>query len=1733
MTKYLKPVVAEVSPNLYTAAKTANLSQTQLSQVEQMSYAIKKHRELAKLDTDMARKEFDRLDETGKAQLEFLFKDAEYMKPPETAADKIQGVLGGVLKVAASPLIGLIKLGGQYNRILNTPYKVARQVAQGEDLFSGKTWTDAWGGVDMYDVGALDRATKYFGESDVAVAKGLLLGQTPGEIIEANGNATPELLASIKKASDQPEEFKQVLDGVKYAQISPGRDIARMLGPRPPSSGGLMGDYISGTTKNISGYIDFTYQIAIDPLTWLTGGLSKGVTKGDRIAATVTEMINKGVPVERAIDSVFKSEPRLVEFWEKGLGPALKTFSEAATPAAKKEAFADISQRFPGYANLDAVRALTTKDQHLPMGVVDAASAQKYFENAANLNLMLAGRVDGVTYMRTGVAVARTRRLFGDGLTRYLDSVFNTTSKTTFAGKGRSVEETDEAMEPIYKTLLNSQDAIERLANPMLSDMKVLLEANEQIKGWKRIGFLAARSPASLEVRLGDNAASTAANFTARARQVLPKDMAQALTFKFIDSPMDEQIVILRNLDAAIMYSMGLGGDVRGIELMEKVLGQKYGDLAGFASKVETPINPDHAKVMPEGSIRTSESGMSLAGDGPIHPYQSTDAVGSLPYDEIGSMVWEIKSKKNVINAVGGATQGRFSKNIVDAWSILTLFPRLGVRSAIDEATMFVLAAPTRDLKSFARRVGYKMGNISKTTTGSKAATGPIRESLQKLFQFGGTRSVTIETLGKKIKISPEDALSIERRVAILEDLAATRGIEAGLLENLEKREAIVDEVFKIYNRYLDEDSAEYLRQALLHQPDALTAIANSVVARSGLSGQFGDEVQKALLTPTQLDRAMEAAEVKFNPVSRAVDMVTLAERDAALVHFEKFVKRFVGNKFKVKSEKGGELVTKLNPADIFFRYDGLRPGATDKNGVQMFELALDAGMRSVGFKWDDFAKKWIVEDERVAGTFIRSTADSVRLRAMGKTDDEIARIQLSRIFADMFETFHGSSVKFNDELFNLVNNNYRELTKAAAGTEIIPTWNQAVAKVSIDDFSDATNGFRLTGTVTTQLGVGNLADVENVFRRYGNTMMDWMDRQVTGIFRQPAVMVAYTGLRKKYKGIESEYARQVYQARTGKVWDHTIGEASKDADMAFAISLAEKRFTEIATREAADTILKFADNPAIRSNFAFASRTMGRYYRATEDFYRRIYRMKDVAPRALYRARLAHIGVDATGMVHIDSNGDPYVIMPMDGIIFKATDGTIRALTGQSGYSQPQFNEFTLKLRMLNPSFSQDAGVPTLSGPIAGLSVLAIKNLLGVVPGSLPFIGDKIDPTMEKIAEGIDTFALGNIGDNVDFVRATVPGSLQRIWAILPYNEKSRQEVTAAQQAMAYNAANGLYLTPTATEQEKSEYLKNIRISAHNIIVMRNVLGLISPVAPTMQDSKGIPDYIKDTGITSLRSEFFDILNGITKTNDGDIEDPYELALATFIGKNPGKLIYTVSPTTKQSKVVIRNTDKLKNWAIQNKGLIETYGETAYIFAPQIGDFNAATYNWIKAAGLIENKSLENYYEDLMVAQDKQAYYQIADKQKEMLANESDPQLRANIIIDATKARNALKSANPLLTPALIGEGNNIGDEELMLGKLDQMVSTPNVSMPPATRERMRLAIKMMREYIAFARDPELANIVNSVELKAERKDQIEAALKELMVGDLYVTEANRAIFRSILGFYSRDSYFASRELR
>jgi hypothetical protein len=1686
--EYVDPVVAEVSPNLYAAAKTAGLSKQQATQVEQMSYTIKQHREFTKLAPDVARAKFDKLDAGAQKQLQFMFKNAEYLKEEPTTGDYIRGALLAPLKIAASPLIALFKVGGAYNQIINQPYKVARLAAQGEDPFSYKTWRKAWDGKEVYDEGALKETTDYFGKYDVEVAKGLLAGLTPGEIVEKYGNPDKNLLESIKKAFNEPEKFKQVLDGVKYAQVSLGRDVARMLDTKPPANGGIHGDYIDGTTKNISGVIDFVYQFAIDPLTWLSGGTSKFVTRGDRIANSILEQIDNGISAERAVDSAFAKNPKLFDLWENQLGPRIKALSDAKTPEAKAEAYRVIKENHPAYDNPAAIQALQN-------GLVfDAVSAKKYFEDAVNLSYLMSGRVDGVTYMRNGVAVARTNRQYADGLMRYLDGVFNFR---------RPEEEIIKANDEIHKALINPVAILDRIGD---AELDVVLQASKEIKGWKRVGQLAARSPGGLEVRLGDAAILTANNFTARARQLLPRDMAEALTQRFLVASEDEQVVILRNLDAATMYAMGLAGAPKGKELMIKILAQKYGDEASFATKVESEVNENFAKAAPANAVQNTDGVLKSIHFGPLHPYQSTKAIGSLPYDEIGSMVWEIRSKHNIINAIGGSTQGNFAKKIVDTWSILTLFPRLGIRSAIDEAIMYTLTAPLQDLRSFMSLQGYKMGNVAKTFTGSKAATGPYKRGIQKILGKVTDKNL-FEILGKKVTINPEEALNRLARQDAIEAYAKKHNIDSSLLDSLQKREAIGEHVANLYSRYLEDKDLNYLLSAFKHSPDAINSMAQSLIAHSALSGKYSQEVITEIITPSMLDDALKELGVKMSSVQRRFISTRLSESQVALAQYEKFFKMFAGNKATI-TENGKEVVY-LNPANIFFKNNGLKTR-------EDIEAALDSAMVAVGYKLDPMTDLWYPVNDKTIKDFLGLSSTTVDLRAKGMSNDEIVRTRLWNMFRDMHETFNGDANSFNENLFKLVKTKFAEMQKHLEGTGKNASYNQAVASISLHDFEDATQGFRLKGEIYSAIDFENF-DAETVFKKLGNGAMEWMDQEVTGIFRQPAVMVTYTKIRNKYAGLEKEYVKQQQKG----------GTSLEDA-----IQIADKKFTEIAMRDAADTVLKFADNPSIRTNAAFQIRTVGRYYRATEDFYRRIYRMKDVAPRVLYRMRLANLGLDASGMTHTDANGEPYVVMPMDNIIFKATNGTIGVLTGQGlqGYKQPAFNEMTLKLRMVNPSFSQDAGVPTLSGPIAALSVVGLRNAFGTLPGKIPFLGDFLDEPAKLAAEQIDTMMLGNIGDNVDVVKAVVPIGLQRIWAILDPTERSRQEVTAAQQAIAYNAANGLFLDPNSTEAEKSDYLRKIRITAHNVLALRNALGLIAPVAPTVMESKGVPDYLKDVGITSLRAEFFDILNGITKANTGEITDAYEQALATYTGKYPGKLIYTVSRDAKQTEVVVKNTEELKTWSIMNQDLVKTYGEAAYIFAPQTGKFNAATYNWIQAAGLMENKTLEQYYNDLLVAEDKQAYYDIARKEKELLATEGDIEVRSSIIKAATAGREALKTSNPLLNAALIGQGNNIGTEETMLNILQQMLFDAKLPVDNLTIMRMNTAVKAVRNFIVSSKTLDDSGLANKVQLKADLKDQVEATLKELAMGDLYVAEANRAIFKSILNFYSRDSYYATR---
>lgn len=1705
MSQQLNYIVAKTSPNIYAAAKQANLKPEQVTQIEQYSWTVDKNKSLSRLKVDDARKEFTALDPDVQEMLKFLYPNADYTKEAPDALDNTLKVGKIVATGLASPLIGTFKALGAWNRIINTPYLVARQVAQGEGLFNKQTFTDAWDGRRVFDNGALTTAIKAHGNAKVEVAKGLLAGKTPGEIIKAYGNVDEDLLSAIQEAYNDEEKFKLVLDDVKYSQVSPGRDIARAV------FGTKQGD-VDWRTRKTSGAIDFMYQIVVDPLSWMTGGTSKLATAASKVPlygrfVKASQKTNGDFMAESirkyggyGVEDTFNKFPEVRTHWDNEIGKSVQKYIDAKGDYAKGQVYREIAEQYPGHANRSWVALLARN------GVVDSQSAIQYFgKDVDAAKKLLAGRVDGMQYYRNGIPTSRNQRQLGSKFSAKVNDFLN--PKYT-------EEEGDAAWKAI--TTVGPQDA-----NYVSAEVKDLEKFYKDISLKEKASRLMSRTPQGRSIRIGDQAIETADVFYDTVRNVLPADLSDMLTHRFVNSTADEQVQVLRSVYTAVMQKAGLEGHPKGKELIEQTLKAKFGDVEGMSvvTKLEVPTQLS-GKVKGAG-LKIADGLEHYETNGVIHPFQETNAIGNLDYQLIAQTAYEIKTKKNLVMAVGqGAASSKFSAEFVNLWSVLTLFPRLGVRSAIDEGVMFLLTAPARDIFDVLTRKGSRMGKVANAATASKSTEGFKALLRSKLEMDNVSESIDTGT-----------------RIAIRKQIAKDKGISEEQVRNVELALATAHHANKLFPSKLDGEDLNYFTQALSHSGNVLAGSAASVVSRASLSSRLAPEVAEQLIPISKFDAMLKESDIVSGRKGQVVDTrdiekaQSLGEHPVAAIHFENWGKRFYGNSRQLKSKTDEKRY--YNPVSTFFDNNALR---TEKD----FNIAVDTLLRQVGIGKNkplanavgketidalDGQLAYVVDDaDSLADFLTMSSLRTTQLRQRGVSDIDIARDQITRALLDMYSTFHGSANKFNDGLFRLIRKRYKEMGEKAS-------YGQAAQSVDFEDFVNLTKGMQPEGKMFTMLDIDGITDTESALKKLGNNMMEIMDNQVTGILRQPAIMVSYLRIRKNLAGLEKQHyddllANKIKFFKEEGIRPDGIKYYKKDGTPVTHLEdakenineIVNKKFTELAIQDAADTVLKFADNPNIRSNFALSARNVGRFYRATEDFWRRMYRMKDTKLRAAYRMRLAHVGMDANGDIYEDANGQPYVMMPMDDIIFKTVDNVVRTLgPGAESFKQPLFNDFTFKLSLANPSFSPEAGVPTLSGPIGALSILTMKSILG-----------QTGSAGQRVGEELDNYALGNIGDNIDVVRAVVPASLQKIYAMLPFNEKSRQESTAAMQAIAFNAAAGNAPGPDSTPEERYEYLKNIRISAHNLMVMRATLGLISPFTATTQESKNVPDYLLNVGITGLRPEFYDLVNAVTQRYGGDVQNPYDLAIATFVGQNPNKIVYTVSRDDKQTNVVINKTKDMKNWHISNKDLVATYGESAFIFAPHTGDFDASSYSWMESAGFLKNKDLEKYYIDVMISRDKQAYFDIARQEKEDLANTPSVTMRKAIIGMATAKRASMKLANPFLEAAITGGGNEIATEQNMFINIEAILKNINIPMQAGTRSKMLILANQIRGFINMSTDPELRDSVNFAELKRERKEQIQGLIAQFIEGDMVIKEANRAVFQAILDYYSRETYSA-----
>lgn len=1747
----LDPSLVKVSPNFANAVKNAKLPVEQRTMVEQMSQTYVKAKELLKVSEDKARKEFLDLDPIVQQNIRTLYPTQKRFEAEQNLLGKATQFVTGAISAGAgllfSPITKGWKLTEQVGKASNTIGNVLQQTVYQDKPFTKKVLTDSYNGKNQWRWDDVARFEQKYGKALTTLVRGSAEFKTPGESIEMYGTLDADMLEALKLQANDPKKFQSILDEVKQqAQLSPGRNLAQISTTQDGNSNSWtvkvakkLGFDVTTpegqqkASKFISGPTDAVYQLMnpTDPLNWIgVGPIIKAVKKGvgglevglvdalqfggfrnrsEQLAQQYQFIAERGgdMGIKEATRFAF-SEPDVAKLWNDQLGPVIQRFAEAETKAEKAAVYRVIRTEFPEWANEAVVKELASA------GAFNAPAAQKFFQMNENGKYLLNLRVDGTDFYRSGIPVARRgRKLAATVRSNIANNFFGTMTKEDLEALDVTAKEAIDKL----KLVADKEDS---LLSPQLSE---IIRLNKEMDTTKaRAMRLMSRSPG--RILYGPDAIKTIEEVRNLIHVVgFPRHYADVMAEHFLDESIDYQVTMIRNLYAAFYKKIGMGGQINGESHMSELLNATFNEKAGMTSMARTEIPQGWETELSRAIYRYDNDVPVMTARGSIHPAQAAEGIAPINFDmafEYAAMD-KLADKINFMNLMGGSTRNAVVRHVNNFWANFTLFPRLGTRSSIDEAVFYSFTAPIDDLRKLAvAPVGTTGKQIRAATavTGSSAGVGMYKRGIYKMFPH----------------LDPRKAIPPAERRKIIEELAGDGPV--GNVLHAEIMNSIVDRAIAMYGDTLPKETWEAVRLVMKHNPQMLDSVAQSVGAKASMSGKIDIDYLDSTFTPGAWTNFYKEMGLEKSKVFTPREVKKMQDKEVAMAHYDNWMLRFGFNGQKVAQG------VYVNPTPFFFANNGLRT-------VDDFVKARNAMLEQLNITFDNATGLFVARGEDYAKQFISPHSMTVYYRQQGMSDIDIAKALIENMLMDMKNTFHGGPQSFNETLFKLISKKRKEILLEAEAKNQTPfdTWSKAVEVTEFKEFEDATLGMRPTsGEINTRLvNVGGgefdakafdeFAGIGGMIDRFQNWSMDVMDAQVTGLFRQKMLWITMTRNLKELKPFQANIARDTIAARLADMPNRS--KTAEDRIRKEAQELAEKQVVELAWADATNTLLKYVDNPAVRTNLAVSVRSVGRFYRATEDFYRRVYRLYTKAPlRTLYRMRLLHQGLSANGDVYTDDKGDDYVIFPTDAVINNVLEPTMRLMTGNENFKIPTFNDIALKLRLINPSFAPDAGQPSLSGPIAAVSMLAVKAMLRDLPLIPSSIKEELKPYTNAAADTIDTVALGNIGASLDLYRAITPMFLQSVYGNITPVERDRQKTTAALQAISYLEAfgNGAPRQSDYVGREdefvnaQSKYLKNVRIAATNIVIFRNILGQISPGQPALRETATLPAYLKQVGITSPSAQFWDIYNGVIKNQGEDIGDAWDLAVATFVGKNPGKLGFITPRNEKEYKVFINKTNNVKNWAVNNSKFVDNYKEAAWLFAPKIGEYNPDVYTWMQAVDLVKIPTLESYLEQVQLAVDKDRYFSIKDESDNLLKVTNDTTERKMIIAKSEASRKALLISNPMLAADIEGKLESKGELDKKLFNLSGAVRDPKAPISKQLRSTFMYVLDQINAFKTFANDSDSRDMYDYSGAKASRKKELQSMIDELSKSVPEIKEANRLVFTQLLNSYSRDTVSA-----
>ena len=1436
----------------------------------------------------------------------------------------------------------------------------------------------------------------------------------------------------------------------------------------------------------------------IDPLTYVTFGGSRGMalTANARTVKELQSAANAGA-LTKSLEKLFVN-PKFVAENTNFLNDfnvyrnALDNKDFTAAGAARVK----ISLDHPLHDNdawLGVLIESTVIKGAKEVPITDMDTFFEFFKSGKHINALVNGTVNNIITAREGVIALQNRqRLFVNGLRKINAKIFQGLDTGVVIGAKAMPNEIIDTWVDFEKTILarpilDVAGAPEEMIDIIVKNetlLKNLTKPKEYgIKNVARVfGEKFATMPTSrAQIFWSDALVDIGLDNLRRYARLITGDRLRAefITQLYKSSTRNQRINMMYNLDKLYLQEIaGASSTSAGVELTQSILNSRYigSELASVANYLE-----DVPSVFKNfADVDTLPPGASAF----MH---LTDGITLFDFDDIlqkvyGSMSTPTKraisstaykygptSYKNIFKKLGylwwtGSTNNEISRMVHRGQAFLLLVPKLAQKTVVDEATVLAnVSSPDLLVNAIAGK-GRELSTINIAIKGDTTFQGPVKEILLNAF---GRNPANFADATKRKELTSMKMIEVPLR----DPYTGKEIIQKELLTAEEffgkpTDEILVESAIAKYGKSLSPQERQWFTEHYVLESDAVTdaMIGSMVGATYGDSLAPATRLAKDIYGKSPLTAAFDSLGYKVLSKPYLVKANALKEFDRQFAQYSYFYKLFAKNeKYNVK------------PTDVFMQNNALKT----EQDVQEF-------VRSM-MGWFGWIEKPTAKSIAKAIKINDEFGQIEQLRALGKTEEEISKIIIKNMAIEMRHVFHGGS-GYNQALVDLLRKKASEtvdridtvqrsadakmLKRERAGVEEVisdaelarrqkyyrsaTSWKTIVGKLNWDEYQEVTKGFVIKGEIKTDVGFPEVikmakkaGDIKDPVTRAISTGFRVMDREVNDWLRSDIYMLKVLEERGKLKA-NQELLGNTYM--------------SQGVDKENALVQAAAVMANQARHNAATIMLKYVDNPALRSQFAFDMRIVGRFIRATEDFSKRTLRWMLKHPTSIpYRIGHASHATDGSGITYTDDDGNKYVVIPNDGVFWQdiapaivmlgtpqglMTLGKIGldTLQGQSikdspywgFFKQVEWNQYTLKLSVLNPSLMEGSGVYTLLGPNIGLPVIGLRDFL---VGKLAL--SQQSPELAQFGLSIDNILLGEISDDTTVIRSTLPPAVNNFFKSLDGEYKDNQGAIAAYQAIGFmqyinpkKAEDFLSATGEVDPGKAQEFLNEWRIQVANVLSQKAGFNTIFGASLAL-GTPGISKYLRDNGTVTFTKEYGDILRAVLDYNQENgffIKDPYATAVSLHALERPGKLIFQVPKNLRESKIAINYTMETYLWGVKNRKFIELYPNASWVFAPNVGEYDPRVIAYMEAADMIpegknafddNNGALRFYIEKTTVAKQIYEYYQY-DKEVEKLLNDpNNPRrnlvdYRTEIMRKAKQEKEALKLSNPLLKHVL-----------------------------------------------------------------------------------------------------------------